>query len=97
MEEHSPLMTRTAVESQCLMKCARFMRLQFNCATGNFAESDALIKGQSSVKVPTKLSLALELVCIHSNFKMAEVGWDEVTYLRKKPQRAAEARSQKVS
>ncbi len=27
---------------------------------------------------------------------MAEVGWDEVTYLKKRPQRAAEARSQKV-
>ncbi len=27
---------------------------------------------------------------------MAEVGWDEVTYLKKKPQRAAEAKSSKV-
>ena len=26
----------------------------------------------------------------------AEVGWDEVTYLKKRPQRAAEARSQKA-
>lgn len=28
---------------------------------------------------------------------MAEADWDEVTYLRKKPQRAADAKSQKVS
>jgi len=28
---------------------------------------------------------------------MAEADWDEVTYLRKKPQRAADARSQKVN
>lgn len=27
---------------------------------------------------------------------MAEADWDEVTYLRKKPQRAADARSQRV-
>ena len=27
---------------------------------------------------------------------MAEADWDEVTYLRKKPQRASDARSQKV-
>ena len=27
---------------------------------------------------------------------MAEADWDEVTYLRKKPQRAADAKSQKV-
>ncbi len=27
---------------------------------------------------------------------MAEVGWDEVTYLKKKPQRSAEAKSSKV-
>lgn len=28
--------------------------------------------------------------------KMAEAGWDEVTYARKRPMRAAEAKSQKV-
>ena len=28
---------------------------------------------------------------------MAEADWDEVTYLRKKPQRAADAKSQKVT
>ena len=28
--------------------------------------------------------------------EMAEADWDEVTYLRKKPQRAADAKSQKV-
>lgn len=28
---------------------------------------------------------------------MAEADWDEVTYLKKKPQRASDARSQKVS
>ncbi len=28
---------------------------------------------------------------------MAEADWDEVTYLKKRPQRAADARSQKVS
>ena len=28
---------------------------------------------------------------------MAEADWDEVTYLRKKPQRAADAKTQKVS
>lgn len=27
---------------------------------------------------------------------MAEADWDEVTYLKKKPQRAADAKSQKV-
>ena len=37
------------------------------------------------------------LLTVLERLAMAEADWDEVTYLRKKPQRAADARSQKVS
>lgn len=62
------------------------------CSSNLPLSNDIIFALHCNVKVRSKVNLFYWLAFM----KMAEADWDEVTYLRKKPARASDARSQKV-